>query len=90
MLTYQFLGCAIPAKDIVIENCEDGIPSTLENVRESQVICVHILMNYLSDKLTIVLYGKSPKKLQKKPLRHTTERFDQKRLVYLRNLILSG
>jgi len=47
---------SFPDMDIVIENCEDRIPCAVENIRESQVIYVYILMNCISDKLTILLY----------------------------------
>jgi hypothetical protein len=45
-----------------------GFPVQWKVHRESQVICVHIPMNCLSDKLTIVLYGIHNKKLHKKNL----------------------
>jgi len=54
---------SFPIVDIVMENSEDGIPGTVKVHRESQVICVHIPMNCLSDKLTILLYGNPAKKL---------------------------
>ena len=40
-----------------------GVPATWKVFRESQFICVHIPMNCLSDKLTILLYADIRKKL---------------------------
>lgn len=43
-----------------------GIPTQWKGSWESQLLCFHIPMNRLSDKLTISLYGNIANKLQSK------------------------